>query len=355
VQLTVYTNSMLIQQNQPLAGLTAFNVGGAAEKLVTIKSGLEIDEAINEANNQVWPLGYGTNVLISDQGLPGTTLLFRNDELDLNDNQVVAGAGLWWDDMVKLLVDSNLWGLELTSGVPGSVGAAVFININAYGQSQSDCLSWVEVFDLDKKRLQKINAADLTWGYKTSDFQLDGWQRKLIVRAAYELASKPTIDVTYQSAIDIKSELGLKDTLADRRATILETRRRAGSIFVPGQNHAKTVGSFFRNPLVTSEQADLVASFDESGKTKSQVHKMNQVHGGDRLRVSAAHVLLAAGFKRGQQWGPVRLHPDHVLKLENTGGATAQQIYDVAQEIINHSEQSLGIKLEPEARILGEF
>jgi UDP-N-acetylenolpyruvoylglucosamine reductase len=95
--------------------------------------------------------------------------------------------------------------------------------------------------------------------------------------------------------------------------------------------------------------------FDETGKSPEQITKMNAVHGGDNLRVSAAHVLLAAGFKRGQTWGPVRLHPKNLLKIENTGGATARQIYDAAQLIINTVQNQLGISLEPEAQLLGQF
>ena len=83
--------------------------------------------------------------------------------------------------------------------------------------------------------------------------------------------------------------------------------------------------------------------------------ELNQVHGGAQMRVSAAHVLLAAGFSRGQTWGPVRLHPDHILKIENTGGATAQNIYDVAMEIQRTVLDKLSIELSPEVRFLGEF
>ena len=83
--------------------------------------------------------------------------------------------------------------------------------------------------------------------------------------------------------------------------------------------------------------------------------RQNIIHGGDKSRVSAAHVLLAAGFARGQTWGNVRLHPDHILKIENIGNASAQEIYDVVQNIISTVQQKLGITLEPEVRFLGDF
>ena len=82
---------------------------------------------------------------------------------------------------------------------------------------------------------------------------------------------------------------------------------------------------------------------------------MNQVHGGDEQRVSAAHVMLASGFSRGQQWGNVKLNDQNLLKIEALNGATAQEIYDVALHVQTTCKEKLGISLETEARILGDF
>lgn len=345
---------MKIQENASLAPLTSFAVGGPAERLITIESAEDIGLALTAVkNDQVWPLGYGTNVLISDKGLPGNTWLFRNNNIEWQGRTAIADAGVWWDDLVQQAIDRELWGLELMSGVPGSVGGAVFINITAYGQSQSNKLVWVEYLDA-QKQLQRLDARSLEWGYKQSIFQdHEDW---LVVRAAYALDAAPQDELTYQSALDVAEEFDLQpDSLASRRKIILEARQRAGSLFIPGQNYARTVGSFFRNPIVTPQQADQVIQFDETGKSAEQIKAMNKSHGGSRLRVSAAHVLLAAGYSRGQIFGQVRLHPNNLLKLENMGGATAQDIYDVAQEITATVRQRLGIVLQPEARILGNF
>lgn len=346
---------MQIQENIPLASFTSFGVGGSAEKLITVTSSGETEQILAELGyQQPWLLGHGTNVLISDQGLPGITVRFASGQIKVKGDVITADAGASWDDLVKTAIENNLWGIELMSGVPGSIGAANFINITAYSQANNDWLEWVEAVDKTMSKVVRLNARDLEWGYKQSLFQTE--DKYIIVRAGYRLSTEPTTELTYQSALDVADELGLKpDTLQNRRAIILETRQRAGSLFAYGGDDAKTVGSFFRNPMVTPEQAEKVISFDETGKTKEQIEHMNAQHGGDKLRVSAAHCLLAAGFSRGQSWGPVRLHPQHVLKIENAGGATAQQIYDVAQEIMSTVKDKLGITLEPEAQFLGGF
>jgi UDP-N-acetylmuramate dehydrogenase len=161
----------------------------------------------------------------------------------------------------------------------------------------------------------------------------------------------------YQKALDIATELHLDaETLEGRRAIIHEARKQAGSLWNPDDEKAhRTAGSFFRNPIVSAEIAEKIMSFDESGKTITEIKKMNSVHGGDSMRVSAAHVMLAAGFQRGQSWGNVRLHQQNLLKIEALDGATAQDIYAVMKHIQETCRQKLSVWLEPEARLLGEF
>lgn len=348
---------MVIKKDINLAEFTSFGVGGKADKLIVVDSADELCQSIEEHDKgPLRVLGYGTNVLISDYGLDGTTVITHKGTIDQDNLFLIAGAGVWWDDLVQFAIEKNLWGLELTSGVPGGVGGAVFININAYGQSMADTLQWVEVINTKSKKIQKLRADDLTWGYKQSIFQLEENKHLAIVSACFKLSNNPTCELTYQKALDIAIELGIEpNSLDKRRQIILEARNRAGSIYIPNQGYEKTVGSFFRNPIVSKQQAELVMSYDESGKTKDQIMSMNRVHGGSEYRVSAAHVLLACDFIRGQTWGGVQLHPKNLLKIENTGNATAQEIYDVSRLIMQTVKQKLGIILEPEVRILGQF
>jgi UDP-N-acetylenolpyruvoylglucosamine reductase len=107
--------------------------------------------------------------------------------------------------------------------------------------------------------------------------------------------------------------------------------------------------------MVTAEQAIALARYDESGKSLERIGEQNKIHGGSMHRASAAHVLLAAGFTRGMTWHRVRLHPQHVLKIETLEGATASEVYKVAQEIIRTVKDKLDITIVPEVRFLGHF
>ena len=345
-----------IQKNVELAPYTSFGLGGPAEFFVEVKDSQELEAALKGSQEQkIHVLGHGTNTLISDEGLSGLTILIKGGRIQQKENTFVVDAGVWWDDFVQESIAANFWGVELLSGVPGGVGAAVFINIAAYGQSLSDTILWVDVFDLDTGQIKQLKQSELSWNYKKSIFQ-DPENNFIILRAAFQLAKSPTQKLSYQSALDVAEEKGWDiSTLEGRRQTILEARERAGSIYEPDRGDKKTVGSFFRNPVVTEAQAEKIIKSDETGKTAETIKKMNKVHGGDSLRVSAAHVMLAAGFKRGQCFGDVCFHEKTVLKIENKGNASAQDIYNVAKMVMKTCKEKLDVELVPEARILGNF
>lgn len=346
---------MQIRENISLADYTAFGVGGPAKRLIAIDKVEDVLEA--EIGEPYWVLGYGTNCVISDKGLPGSVLLMRDGgQPKLENDLVIADASTNWDAVVELSIEHGLWGLELMSGIPGNVGAAVMGNIAAYGQQLAHSFAWVELFDPATNSREKLGKEDIDFSYRASSLQ----SRRvppIVLRVGLQLSRTSTHDLVYASALKIAEEMGkTPDTQQNRRAIILETRKRAGSIYdEKDPHHERTAGSFFKNPLVGKAKAEYLAGFDESGKTVEELLEQNRVHGGDEYRVSAAHILLATGFQRGQSWGPVRLHPKHVLKIENTGGATARQIYDVAHEIMATVKAKLGIDLEPEVRFLGDF
>ena len=347
--------SMKTLLNESLAPYTSLRVGGPAEKLIIAESYDDAVSVLSSHEKPLWVFGFGCNVLISDNGLPGTTLMLRGGDITVEGEEVVADAGVWWDDAVRAAIAHNLWGLELMSEIPSSVGGAVVGNIAAYGQQVSDSLAWLEIFDADNGTITKHDVSDFDFNYRQSSLQQQ--PEKVILRVGFKLSRTPLHELKYDSAVAIATELGLDQSQLDqRREIIIETRRRAGSIYHPDDpTPDRTAGSFFKNPLVEPEQAKQLANYDETGKTLERIERQSQIHGGSAHRASAAHVLLAAGFKRGQTWQHVQLHPSHVLKLATLPGASASEVYDIVQEIVQTVQDKLGIKLEPEVRFIGQF
>lgn len=346
---------MQIQANVSLKDYSSFHSGGAAEQIVTCKSTEELLQVLAAGYAHITILGYGTNVLISDDGLAGLTIVCRGGKIEIEEDTIIADAGAWWDDLVVLALQNNLWGVELMSGIPSSVGGAVMGNIAAYGQQIRDTLEWIELYDRATHTVRQISADEYTYSYRYNSLQDS--KDVVVTRAAFSLRKQATQSLEYGSALRIAERLSLNpERLSDRRQIIIRAREQAGSLYDPDSNdNSYTAGSFFKNPVVPLDVAKKIIAFDETGKTEEQLLKQNKIHGGSDHRVSAAHVLLAAGFHRGQSWGNVRLHPEHILKIENTGSASSQEIYDVAQLLIDTAKEELGVTLEPEVKFLGSF
>jgi UDP-N-acetylmuramate dehydrogenase len=349
---------MQISKNVSLASYTSFGTGGLCEVFAVADTVDDLREIIATQPRPFWILGKGANSLISDKGLPGTTIHIKLSAITFEDDGLaIAEAGVLWDTLVGKAIEHELWGLELMSGIPGTVGAAVAGNIAAYGQAVSDTLKWIEVIDYNKTSLgiQKMQPEEADLGYRRSGFTKGNRDSMIIVRTAFALSKSQTKPLRYESALRVAEDQNLDtQTLDGLRKIIMATRAKAGSL-LDAAHQQKTAGSFFKNPYVQADQLDMILAYEEHSVAREQILQQNRIHGGDTLRVPAALVLLAAGFHRGQSWGSVRLHPEHVLKIENTGGATSQQIYHVARHIIAAVKEKLGIDLEPEVRFLGEF
>ena len=345
--------------NASLATYTSLQVGGPAEKLIIVKDSAELQQVLGQlkTDESLWVLGYGTNSLISDKGLAGTVVITHGGQITTEEGCLVADSGVWWDDLVEASLKADSWGLELMSGIPGGVGAAVIGNIAAYGQAISDSLAWVELYDRASKTLKRLPVSQLKFDYRQSSLQSEAYAESVVLRVAFKLSTRPTHQLTYRSALDTGERMGLKpDSLTHRRQIIMATRAAANALYDPkASDNLKSAGSFFKNPLVDPDLAEKIMVFDETKHSLEQLKAQNQVHGGSAVRVSAAHVLLAAGFKRGQKWNDVQLNQQHILKLQNSGNASAQNIYQVVRLIQKQVKETLGIDLVPEVRFLGDF
>lgn len=345
-------------KNAHLADYTSLRVGGPAENLIILEPADSLQEVLRNVNTPyLWILGGGTNSLVSDHGLPGTTILNTKGSLKLmSETTIQASSGLDWDELIQFAITHNLYGMELMSGIPGTVGGAIVGNIAAYGQKLADTLTQINTYDPLTKRTKFLTRNELGFGYRTSNLQSEQNKHLVILDALFELSKNPTMQLEYESALKVATEIKVAPhSLNNRRTIIMETRKRAGSLLNKSNSEHATAGSFFRNPLINQNQVENILSYEETGISKEKLLRQNTLHSGESARVSAAHVLLAAGFKRGQSWGQVRLHPDHILKIENMGGASAQDIHDVVGLIVATVQSKLDIKLVPEVRLIGEF
>ena len=86
---------MKILSDESLAPYTSLRVGGNAEELVLVETYDDMVSALKSSVGAPWLLGFGCNVLISDKGLPGRTIVWRNGDVKVNGTEIVADAGVW--------------------------------------------------------------------------------------------------------------------------------------------------------------------------------------------------------------------------------------------------------------------
>ena len=283
-----------LEEAVPLAPLCAYGVGGPAEFLYRAAGTTALAHAVKTGRSLGLPvtvLGRATNVLVADAGLPGLTVLARNEAYTVDGDVVTAEAGVELPALVTDLATQGLAGLEFAGNIPGSVGGAVVGNAGAYGRSVSDVLLGVHLLDGVTEHVKA--PGELEFGYRTSLF-------------------KRFPELTVLSAT-FRVEPGAANDLLAGIARDAELRRSKHPL------EYASCGSYFKNP-----SRDL----------------------------PAARLIEDAGLK-GLAHGGARVSEKHANFLVALPGATAADIVALAGEVRRRVREHSGHDLAEEVRRLG--
>ena len=342
-----------IKQNQDLKEYTTMKVGGPARFFCELKNEnelVEIRKFVQDKSLAVRVLGRGSNVVVSDQGFDGLVILNSIMGINLTDaaNGVIeAGAGEEWDKLVQFAINNGLGGIECLSWVPGSVGAAPVMNIGCYGQEASETIDKVTVFNIQTGEISEFGNKQCQFGYRTSIFRQTE-NLHIVLRVRFKLNVGKSGLIRYK---DLQSEF--KDnaeppTLMDVRNELFKIRGRKGMVLTPTEGY-KSVGSFFKNPLINKNKfGELVKKIiDEKGWFWPS--------GNEMIKVSAAKIIEYAGFNKGDIFGNVGLSPKHPLAIINLGQASASDVKGLAERIKAQVASKTEVVLEEEAEFVGKF
>ena len=348
-----------------LAGYCTLGVGGPAEVLRTATSSSEVAAAHDLAQRQhggrLHLLGHGSNVVPSDDGLDGVVLVLRGGQI--RRHAAAAGrtlvdvdGGMAWDELVAWSVAHGLTGIELLSGIPGTVGAAPVQNIGAYGQALEETLVALEAYDHEAGTTVQLSAEACALGYRDSRFKHEWRDRFTIVRVRLALAQDRPSPPSYRDlSTHFATHGGDPCDPADRRNAVLAVRRSKSMVWDPADPWSRSAGSFFMSPWLPRAQAVTIVDSVRGPGAAEQLFSWYAGEDADEVKVPAALVLRAAGFRNGDRWGEVGLSPKHVLAIVNLGGATAQGIADVAGHLAATVADRLDVTITPEPRFLGHF
>jgi UDP-N-acetylmuramate dehydrogenase len=316
--------------------------------------------AADEHGEPLLVLGGGSNLVIADDGFPGTVARVATRGFAIGTQpdgavHLAVAAGENWDDVVARGVAENLAGLECLSGIPGLAGATPIQNVGAYGQEVADTIVSVRVWDRDRATIADVPAADCGFAYRTSRFKRDG--RHVVLAVTFRLARGPrSAPIRYP---DLAAELGVAPgdqvPLGEARAAVLKVRARKGMVLDAGDPDSHSAGSFFTNPVLTeTEFHDLAEGHrcpvpDQAGAVRIPSFPA----GPGRVKVPAAWLIEHAGFGKGFE-GPgapgtaARISSKHTLALINPGGATTASLVALAREIQGGVKTAFGVRLDIE-------
>lgn len=286
-----------IYEYEPLSEHTTFKVGGPARLFVSPHSIEELALAVSEIKKSGEPwflLGRGSNVLVSDKGFDGVVIHVAGgiSDVQVNGNNIIAGAGANLSAIAKAALDAGLGGLEFASGIPGSLGGAIYMNAGAYGGEIKDVCTEVTLLD-EAGNICKVKASDMEFSYRHSAAMDKGY---IICGATFSLQPKDPSDIK-----------ALMDDFAQRRKDKQPLEYpSAGSTF-------KRPEGYFAGALI--EQAGL-SGYSIGGAAVSDKH---------------------CGF------------------VINKDSATASDIYNLCKHIQKTVQDKFGVQLELEVRTLGDF
>ncbi len=283
--------------DEPLKRYTAWKIGGPADALLEPSSADELIEAIETAREHDIPvtiLGGGTNVLVLDGGIRGLTVRIARalNSVEIDGASVVADAGVLYPVLANATAGKGLEGLEFGTGIPGTVGGAVYMNAGAYGGETRDVLTWADVYKPEGERVERVPNEDLELSYRRS--ALHDHPDWVVLRAAYALRTGDSEELK-------------------ARIKGFRSQRMNGSPNRP------SCGSTFKRP-----------EGDYPGR-----------------------VIEAAGLK-GTKIGQIEVSPVHANYFVNHGGGTAKDALKLIEHVKVIVKEWLGVELELEVKILGE-
>jgi UDP-N-acetylmuramate dehydrogenase len=175
--------------DEPLKRYTAWKIGGPADALLEPRNAEELIGAIKKAREHGIPvtvLGGGTNVLVRDGGIRGLTIRLAKSltRVEIEGLNVSAEAGVLYPVLANATAGRGLRGLEFATGIPGTVGGAVYMNAGAYDGETKEVLRWADVYR--DGEVLRMRGADLELSYRRSI--LHDHPDWLVLRAGYTLA-----------------------------------------------------------------------------------------------------------------------------------------------------------------------
>ena len=283
-------------ENVSMADYCTFKAGGNAKQLYLVSNvqGLkEVLSIIRSLNQKPYILGNGSNILVSDKGIEDPVVMLCDDfnNITVEDDEITAGAAALLSKVSRVAYENGLGGAEFASGIPGTVGGAIFMNAGAYGGEMKDIVTSVDL--LKNGEEITVSSDDMNFSYRHS-IAMD--EDMIVLRMRIKLVRKDKSEI-----------LSLMDDLNGRR-------RDKQPLEYP------SAGSTFKRPE----------------------------------GYFAGKLIMDSGLS-GERVGGAMVSTKHCGFIINYDNATATEIYELIKKVQSIVYEKQGVMLEPEVRLIGDF
>jgi UDP-N-acetylmuramate dehydrogenase len=326
-------------------------LGGKAKYLVSVESKQDLIEAIGFASQnklEVLITGGGSNIVWRDSGFDGLLIVnkIRGFELENENDEgadLLVGAGENWDFVVDRAVSLGLSGIECLSLVPGTAGATPVQNVGAYGQEIAETLVSLEAYDSQNKSFLTMLNEDCDFTYRDSCFKKQPG-RYFILSIRLHLKKTGLVPPLYKALEQYLEDNHIADTSPKTiRSAVIAIRQAK----LPDPAKFKNCGSFFKNPIISSDQ------FNKLAADNPDVPHW-EVAGGD-IKVPAAWLVENAGFKDYvDDASGMATWEGQSLVLVNQHARSTADLISFRDKIIDTVKSKFGIELIQEPELLPE-
>jgi UDP-N-acetylmuramate dehydrogenase len=285
-----------VKENEPLGNHTTMKIGGPADLFIEPSSVENLKKVMDviEKHGLNWrAIGRGSNLLVSDKGIEGAVIKLSSglDHLEINDTCITVGGGHSLVSLSTLISKKGLSGLEFASGIPGSVGGAVYMNAGAHGSDISKILTSAHIL-FDDGKIEWLSNGEMEFSYRTSVLQKK--RPGIVVEAVFDLVK------------------------GDRAAIVGQMQKNKDYRKETQPWNFPCAGSIFRNPLPNY----------------------------------AGQLIEKAGLK-GFSIGGAKISEMHGNFIVNAGNATAEDVLSLIKHVKETIYSLYEIQLETEVEIIG--
>ncbi|WP_281703338.1 UDP-N-acetylmuramate dehydrogenase [Parvimonas micra] len=285
----------IVRYDEPLKNHTTFKIGGNCIALIEPREVSDIVETIKicrENSIKFFVIGNGSNLLVPDEGYNGVIIKLKSEfsTIQVEGEYLIVNSGAKLSEVYTVAYKNSLTGFEFASGIPGTIGGAIYMNAGAYGGEMKDIVESVEVLDLDNFELRELKNEELEFSYRKSIIQ----RKNFIV-----------------TTIKLKLQKGNKEEI---NAVYEDLRERRNS----------------KQPL----------NFGSAGST----FKRPEGH-------FASKLIEDAGLK-GYHINDAWVSEKHSGFIVNKGNASFKEVMELIEYVQKVVFEKFGVKLETEVRIL---